>query len=655
MNRSRISVVALVLAGIVTLLTGVSVASAGDAPTAAPAPEQQLAEKYAPIVMLKVQQEACDSKGEQYAPSSVDIVLDNPDVVLRQVGNNDPVIKVAPSASDLFDLSEGFYLDYPGGSLAPGCIYETDFDRYSDTEPGGRRALVYAHIARQDDRPDEFALQYWFYWYFNDWNNKHEGDWEGIQLLFDTSSVEEALSTEPVSVGYAQHEGGEHADWDSDKLERDGDRPVVYPSAGSHASYYGSALYLGRSASEGFGCDTTDGPSDRVAADVVLLPTSVEDADDPLAWLMFGGRWGEHQSGAFNGPTGPLDKERWTSPIDWHDELRSDGVIVPAGSSQGDVIVNSFCSVVEWGSGTLITLKTTPLRLVIVLGLVFFAIRWLVRRTVWNRVPARPLVMRRRAGQIIRSSGGSYHHNARALIGFGLVYLPTALVVGAIVQFILQLPLVRQIVELAGNGIETGILFVTLSGGLANLISFVAVNAMVAAYYGRSAGSDRVSARDAVRHAWKHAPALVGGFARAFAIVAVLMISIVGIPWGIRQLIRYQFMPQAVVLEDLDGREGLARSSQLVRGRWWHTAVMVTLFNALIALSGMMIGLLLLLIVAGIPLWLFSGLVTLVYALIVPLAAVALTLLYGDAVAEKEGPENDEAEGSTPSASLISN
>jgi hypothetical protein len=79
------------------------------------------------------------------------------------------------------------------------------------------------------------------------------------------------------------------------------------------------------------------------------------------------------------------------------------------------------------------------------------------------------------------------------------------------------------------------------------------------------------------------------------------------------------------------------------------------LFNALIALSGMVIGLLLLLIVAGIPLWLFSGLVTLVYALIVPLAAVALTLLYGDAVAEKEGVENDETEGSDPSASLISN
>ena len=156
----------------------------------------------------------------------------------------------ATPAADLFDLGEGFYLDFPGDALAPECVYERDFRRYSD----GRRATIYAHIVTQDDRPDELALQYWFFWYYNDWNNKHEGDWEGIQLVFDASTVEEALATEPVSVGYAQHEGGERAGWDDDKLERQGTRPVVYSSAGSHASYFSSAFYLGRSASEGFGC-----------------------------------------------------------------------------------------------------------------------------------------------------------------------------------------------------------------------------------------------------------------------------------------------------------------------------------------------------------------------------------------------------------------
>ncbi len=56
--------------------------------------------------------------------------------------------------------------------------------------------------------------------------------------------MEEALASEPAEVAYAQHEGGETAAWDAKKLERDGTRPVVYSSRGSHASYFGSALYL---------------------------------------------------------------------------------------------------------------------------------------------------------------------------------------------------------------------------------------------------------------------------------------------------------------------------------------------------------------------------------------------------------------------------
>ena len=58
-----------------------------------------------------------------------------------------------------------------------------------------------------------------------------------------------------------------------------------------------------------------------------------------------------------------------------------------------------------------------------------------------------------------------------------------------------------------------------------------------------------------------------------------------------------------------------------------------------------LIGLLLLVVVAGIPLWLFVGLTTLVSAAIVPLGATAITLLYGDAVAaDAEEREADDVE-----------
>ena len=98
----------------------------------------------------------------------------------------------APGASDIFDLREGWYLDFPGDALEPGCIFEQDFRRFSDG-----RSTVYAHVATEAGRPAQLALQYWFFWYHNPAKNDHEGDWEFIQLLFDAGTVDEALAAEP--------------------------------------------------------------------------------------------------------------------------------------------------------------------------------------------------------------------------------------------------------------------------------------------------------------------------------------------------------------------------------------------------------------------------------------------------------------------------
>jgi hypothetical protein len=64
-------------------------------------------------------------------------------------------------------------------------------------------------------------------------------------------------------------------------------------------------------------------------------------------------------------------------------------------------------------------------------------------------------------------------------------------------------------------------------------------------------------------------------------------------------------------------------------------------FNGLVVASGMAVGLLLLVLFASMPLWLFSAIMPLVYALIVPLTASGQTLLYGNALAENTGMEAD--------------
>ena len=596
---------------------------------------QELADRYSPIVMLKAQEEACDSDGEPYGPASIEIVLDNPAVALRQLSPNDPVVVRGPNASDLFGLGEGFYLDFPGSALDPGCLYERDFERFTADHP----PTVYAHIAQHDDHPGQLALQYWIYWYYNDWNNKHESDWEMIQLLFEASSIDEALAEEPVSVGYAQHEGGERARWDATKLEREDTHPVVYSSAGSHASYFGSALYLGRSGGEGFGCDNTDGPSDRVEPAVVVLPDTVDDPADPLAWLSYEGRWGERQGGPFNGPTGPSAKERWLEAVDWHDELRATSVVIPGGDSTGSGIILVFCDLVEWGSGTIISFTTSPARLLISAGLFVLLLRWLSRRTDWTRVPSSPLVRRRRAGQIIRASGALYRYSTVALLTFGLVYLPTALVVGLLGALLTWLPVVGDLLGVAGRSSGTSLGLAIIAGGVPTFAAYTAIHAMAAVYLQGATEGRPGSARAAVRSVWERRRDLGVGFIRGFVIVYLLLITVVGAPWALRQLVRYQFLSQAVMLEGLDGKGGLARSSELVSGRWWHTAIMVTLFNGLVALSGLAFGLVMLVVFAGLPMWMFSALVTLIYALVVPVTSAAQAMLYGDAVAERQGAE----------------
>ena len=57
------------------------------------------------------------------------------------------------------------------------------------------------------------------------------------------------------------------------KVQKDGDHPIIYPSAGSHATQYSNGIFLGWGENgTGFGCDTTTAPSTRVPLTAVLLP-----------------------------------------------------------------------------------------------------------------------------------------------------------------------------------------------------------------------------------------------------------------------------------------------------------------------------------------------------------------------------------------------
>ncbi|MEZ5248004.1 MAG: hypothetical protein R2713_01950 [Ilumatobacteraceae bacterium] len=186
------------------------------------AAEHALAEAYAPVVMVRAQTERCGD-GEPFVPIAVGALWDRDDVVLR---GPDGAVVVGPDADDLAGKGDGWHLDLPGNALRPGCAYE----RFADELDGV--PTVYARILPADG--GGLALQYWFFYVYNDWNDRHEGDWEMIQLSFDVADPGAALLTAPRVVAYAQHEGAELADWGGDTVQVvNGTHPLVFPGEGS--------------------------------------------------------------------------------------------------------------------------------------------------------------------------------------------------------------------------------------------------------------------------------------------------------------------------------------------------------------------------------------------------------------------------------------
>jgi hypothetical protein len=628
-RRVALLVAGVAVSGLATIVVPATVAAESFDDDAA----GELAERYAPVVMLVDQPEPCSVEGEALLPMSVDAVLDNPQVALRQVGNGDPVVRWGPEASDLFDLGEGFYLDFPGSALAPGCVYEEDFHRFAaELEP-----TVYAHVVSQDDRPGELAVQYWFYWYYNDWNNKHEGDWEGIQLVFPAATPTEALDLAPSSVGYAQHEGGERAQWDDSKLELDGDHPVVYPSIGSHASYYGAALYLGRSGSEGFGCDDTDGASTSVRPVVELLPAEVDDAGDEHAWLAYDGRWGERQSGPFNGPTGPADKDRWARPIDWSDELRSTSVSVPSPGTRSGDVVDTFCSVVEWGSNQLLALARSPGRALAAIAIAVAVIVYLVRRTDWSRTDPVPLVATRRVGQILRTSAAMFGSAPRVFLTLGVAAIPVAAAGGLLAIVISYLPVIGRLVDTVSRDDSSNLLLAVAASALSSFAAFAFVSAASARVIDDMSADRPPSAGVALRAVGAHWKPLLAVIA-VVVLVALTGWLVILAPLAIFVVVRLLPSTQIVVLEQPDGAgAALRRSWRLVRGHWWLTAVTYAVVGLATKLVSGLIGLLILILLRP-PFGLLTAIIVALDAVLVTFGAIAAAYLYGHLRAREDAP-----------------
>ncbi|MCW6005624.1 hypothetical protein K1W54_13705 [Micromonospora sp. CPCC 205371] len=572
------------------------------------ADETELAERYAPVVRLVDQQEEC-GYGEPYLPLDVDRLFDQQTVALRGPWSPTDLVKIGPSAGDLAEGRYEYHLDFPGDPLNPGCGYE----RWGDRITGTSRPTVYAHVATDPAVPEKLALQYWFFYVFNDYNNKHEGDWEMIQLIFDASSVAAALASSPVAVGYSQHEGAERADWDAAKLELvDGTHPVVHPAAGSHANHYEEALYLGSSASEGVGCDDSTSPTVEIRPVVRTIPQDLALARASFPWIGFEGRWGELQQAFYNGPTGPAMKRSWSEPITWsQDSWRDEAYAVPAGGLLGTGATDFFCESVRAGSDALRQVVSEPSITLMLIAVLLALALYIASRTTWHPADPLPMARRRAWGQTLVAAARMYRRRWLLFAGIGLIFLPITVLGTALENVLSGLAWVGAILTLASVG----------------LVMAVTAIALAEVDAGRDVGPIQ-----AYRMGLTRAPKLLGALALALVIVLPLTVSLVLVPLGVWLAGRWALFAPVVALEDPSPGplKALRRSAELVRGRWFKVASLSVAAIALALALGPVIGTLLILF-TDMPFGLLNVVSGAVYALAMPLAALTTAYAYADA------------------------
>ncbi|MCA9858524.1 MAG: hypothetical protein KC438_02335 [Thermomicrobiales bacterium] len=576
-------------------------------------PAQELADRYAPIAVLRDQTAPCDRDGEGYFPAPVESVLGNPGVALKiaDTGSSatDTIIKMAPSAQDIANLDDQYYLDFPGNPRRPGCVFETDFQQYAAAQ--GLKPTTYAHIVVDEDA-HRVVIQYWLWWYFNDWNNLHEGDWEVVQVVFDADSVETALAGEPIRYAYAQHGGGELADPDDRKLKLVDGHPKIYPAAGSHATHFEQELFLGWGENgTGFGCDNARPTGTETPLEVVVVPND-PDPDSAFGWATFGGRWGERQPWEFNGPRSPNLTRRWADPVTDMANWRSSSLIVPGSNSFGPNVTDTFCAlssggaaVISWADQNQRALLVGLLGLVLAIGTLGFQ-------------------MRRRIGWATRI----YRENWKLFVKIGLAAVPIGIVFDGLAWLLRQFRPGSWLVEWFNSPSQTSIASLFLATSfqyLAILLLVVPATVAATAMVLRNQPTSVTICYTTVLRRIK--PILICLLLLS-VVTGFLISSFVGILLAVFILVRWQFYTQGVLVSGArTWRAALNWSREVVRYRWIPTSLNTIVFQAIAIVPGPIVGFLLMV-------WLHLSPVTanlissLIYVVTVPLATIGLTLFY---------------------------
>jgi hypothetical protein len=629
------TVVLSAIAGVAAAVA--ALASPAGAVAAAPV-AQQLIKAYSPIQMLRSQEEGiCDNAEEQFQPQPVETVLGNPRVSLQRYenGKTQTVVGSAPTAAQIAGLGDDYYLNLPGDPLNAECEYATDFAKLK--ADGKAPPTTYAHIAREQGQPG-FVIQYWFYYYFNQFNDVHEGDWEGMQIAFDADTPAQALADGPSKIALFQHGGGQVSDWDDDLVEKEDTHPIVYPAAGSHATFHEPAIFVENGqGGAGLGCDNTTEPLRRLDPSPVTVPTGPAKGSR-FQWLTYEGHWGQREPGFNTGPTGPSTKTQWLEPFTWMDKQRLAAPRLPGGTLLGPTVTAAFCGTVA-GVSDFVNFQqqsTFAQILLIAGGLALLALlAFLITRTRWRPVELEPLRQRRWFGQLIGVAARFYARHWKVLLPIALLAL---LALGAVelLAYLAQ--------KLAGDG-EIGGVFgpAGVQGPAQDLIKSlgrpvgeaVIGGALVSVLFLVDQGRSP-SVPAAFRLTLPRLLRLVFGYLAVVVMTTGLAITVIGLPWAVKKYVDWSFLQQEILFRDRSIRDGLRASTDAVRGSWWWTVRVLVFFYLIGVITGPILtfGL----VFANFSLTAIDLTGSVVFALLLPYVIAGKTLLWLDLQSRERVP-----------------
>ena len=253
--------------------------------------------------------------GDPYVPIDVNVLFGNDEVVLRGPWDRVNVVKIAPTAGDLSSGRVDYHLDFPGDALNPGCTY-ADWSRRLEREGAadGVRARRDRRGASREARAAVLVL---------------------LRLQRLQQPARGRLGDDPAQL----RRGDARAGADAAARRRSATASTRAPSA--HAGTTPSsrrstartrsctrrpvrtrtsirqALFLGRSAAQGVGCDDTEGPYEQLRPTVAVVPsaTAAYLAEYPVARLP--GPLGRAAAGVLQRPHRPEHEV----PVDGADHL----------------------------------------------------------------------------------------------------------------------------------------------------------------------------------------------------------------------------------------------------------------------------------------------------------------------------------------------